>query len=234
MGRPPRTGAHDALLEAARDEFARHGLERARVEDIARRAGISKGAFYLHFHSKEDAFREIVQRFLGALEDHALRRDESEERLGRVGEHLPPAEALAQRIEVETAIDVDLLEVLWRNRQILSAVDGATGKLYRELVADFRRRMRALVSRRMVDDLCGGGALRSDVDPEVVADIVVGTYEDFARRMIDMKDKPDLAAWARSLLVVLYEGILDRADGAAHPSRRPLRTGAHRKMTGRS
>ena len=234
MGRPPRSGAHDALLEAARDEFARRGLERARVEDIARRAGISKGAFYLHFRTKDDAFREIVQRFLGALEDHARRRDETEVQLaGDVRAGPGREEALAHRIEAETAIDADLLEVLWRNRHILSAVDGASGKLYRELVSDFRRRMRALVARHLADDLRAGAALRPDVDPEVVADIVVGTYEDFARRMIDMKEKPDLAGWARSLLVVLYEGILVR-PGA--PARAPRTAGArrHTKMTRRS
>ncbi len=213
MARRPRAGAHDALLDAARDEFARSGLERARVEDVARRAGISKGAFYLHFRTKDDAFREIVQRFLGALEDHARRRHEVEDRILR---EAPTGRALAigDLFEAECAIDVDLLELLWRNRQIVSAVDGASRKIYRELLADFRRRMRSLVARRILDRQ-RAGALRADVDPEVVGDIVVGTYEDFARRMADMKRKPDLAAWARSLLVVLYEGILDRRAAEA-------------------
>src|SRR5690242_13676194 len=83
MPRRSRPGAREALLDAARQEFARVGLERARVEDVARKAGISKGAFYLHFATKDEAFREILQRFLGALEDHARRRREVEERLWR-------------------------------------------------------------------------------------------------------------------------------------------------------
>src|SRR5512145_3099947 len=68
--------AHEALVEAARDEFARHGVDGARVEDVARRAGISKGAFYLHFRTKEAVFREILQRFLGVLADLAVRRED--------------------------------------------------------------------------------------------------------------------------------------------------------------
>lgn len=213
MARRAREGAHDALLDAARDEFARSGLERARVEDIARRAGISKGAFYLHFRTKDEAFREIVQRFLGALEDHARRRHELEDRIERDAGR-DRARAARDRFEAECAIDVDLLELLWRNRQILSAVDGASRKAYREILADFRRRMRTLVARR-IHDRQHAGALRGDVDPEVIGDIVVGTYEDFARRMADMKEKPDLASWARSLLLVLYEGILDRPAASA-------------------
>jgi AcrR family transcriptional regulator len=220
MARTARPGARDALLEAARDEFARSGLERARVEDISRRAGISKGAFYLHFATKEDAFREIVSRFLGALEDHALRRVELEDRMASEGGGAD-REAVERRIDAECAIDADLLEVLWRNRQILAAVEGASGRLYRDLVDGFRRKMRDLVSRRMVDGVCAGVPVRPDVPPEIIADIVVGAYDDFARRMIDMKEKPDLGAWARSLHLVLYEGILERPRAAGRrPGRR--------------
>jgi AcrR family transcriptional regulator len=213
MARRPRPGAHDALLEAAREEFARVGLARARVEDVARRAGISKGAFYLHFRTKDEVFREIVHRFLGALEDHARRRHEVEERMGREAPRDPGG--LAALFEVECAVDVDLLEVLWRHRQIVAIIDSA-GKATRELLADFRRRMRELVANR-IGERQRAGALRPDVDAEVFADIVIGSYEDFSRRMADMRDKPDLAAWARSFLVVVYEGILARP---AAPARR--------------
>ncbi len=218
MARRPRPGAHDALLDAARDEFAKVGIERARVGDIARHAGISKGAFYLHFRTKDEAFREIVQRYLGALEDHARRRHEVEERLGREGGR--GAARLAALFDAECAMDVDLLELLWRNRQISAALDGGP-RPYRELLADFRQRMRALVANRIVERQ-RAGALRSDVDAEVFSDIVVGTYEDFARRMAEMREKPDLARWARTLLVVLYEGVLAREP--APPARaRPAR-----------
>ena len=33
-------------------------------EEIARRAGLSKGAFYLHSDTKEDALKEVVESFL--------------------------------------------------------------------------------------------------------------------------------------------------------------------------
>jgi len=49
------------LLEAALQVFAESGLARARVEDIARRAGVSKGTVYLYFTSKEDLFKEAIR-----------------------------------------------------------------------------------------------------------------------------------------------------------------------------
>jgi AcrR family transcriptional regulator len=213
--RSPRPGAHEALLDAARDEFARRGVARARVEDIARRAGISKGAFYLHFRTKDDALREILQRFLGALHDHVLRRQEVEDRIAREAS-APDGAALARRLDAECAIDLDLLDLLWRHRQILAAVDASPATGDDALVGAFRRRMRALLSARIAQRQAAG-QLRPDLHPDVVADVVLGTYEGLARRMVDMKEKPDLAAWARSILVLLYEGMLVRGAGAAAP-----------------
>jgi AcrR family transcriptional regulator len=220
MARRPRPGTREALLDAAREEFARVGLERARVEDIARRAGISKGAFYLHFATKDAAFRDMLQRFLGALEDHARRRHEVEERLWREPEVPGDRERLAAVFDAECAEDTAMLELMWRNRQITAALDGA-GRPYRELVTDFRRRMLALVANRIAERQ-RAGVLRPDFDPAVFGEIVVGCYEDLARRMADMPAKPDFAAWTRTFLVALYEGILVRAAPAlpAHPPAR--------------
>lgn len=49
------------ILEAALEVFAERGLSDARLEDIARRAGVSKGTIYLYFPNKEELFREVVR-----------------------------------------------------------------------------------------------------------------------------------------------------------------------------
>lgn len=49
------------LLEAALDVFFEKGFAAARLEDIAARAGVSKGTIYLYFHSKEDVFDALVR-----------------------------------------------------------------------------------------------------------------------------------------------------------------------------
>ena len=98
---------------ACAEEFARHGPDEARVEDIARRAGVSKGAFYLHFHTKHDAFEVILQRFFGAMEEHARRRAALEGEAERLAADGAPA---AKVLEREARADVELLELLWRER----------------------------------------------------------------------------------------------------------------------
>ncbi|MGE0159338.1 MAG: TetR/AcrR family transcriptional regulator [Gemmatimonadales bacterium] len=49
------------ILEAALDAFAERGLAGTRVDDIAARAGVSKGTLYLYFDSKEELFREAIR-----------------------------------------------------------------------------------------------------------------------------------------------------------------------------
>jgi AcrR family transcriptional regulator len=48
------------LLAAAARVFGRHGYHAATVDDIAREAGFTKGAFYSNFESKEEVFVELL------------------------------------------------------------------------------------------------------------------------------------------------------------------------------
>ncbi len=70
------------ILQAALEVFAEQGLARARVEDIAKRAGVSKGTVYLYFTGKEDLFREAlrdrVARTLEGLSAAASQGDPAE------------------------------------------------------------------------------------------------------------------------------------------------------------
>jgi AcrR family transcriptional regulator len=61
-----RTAAtRKALLEAAGHVFVRDGFEASRIEDIAREAGRSRGAFYVNFSSKAEVFLALrEQQFL--------------------------------------------------------------------------------------------------------------------------------------------------------------------------
>lgn len=49
------------LLAAALDCFAERGFAATRMEEIARRAGVAKGTFYLYFPSKEAVFEALVR-----------------------------------------------------------------------------------------------------------------------------------------------------------------------------
>lgn len=49
------------ILDAALEEFSERGFAATRLDDVAARAGISKGTLYLYFPTKEDLFKEMVR-----------------------------------------------------------------------------------------------------------------------------------------------------------------------------
>ena len=65
----------DEIVAAALEIFSEKGFAAARLDDIALRAGVSKGAIYLYFATKEDIFRAVVEQAvvpnLDALRDMA-------------------------------------------------------------------------------------------------------------------------------------------------------------------
>ncbi len=55
----------EEILRAALRVFADRGFAKARLEEVARKAGVSKGTLYLYFDSKDALFREMVRATKG-------------------------------------------------------------------------------------------------------------------------------------------------------------------------
>lgn len=64
MPRKTPPNRREAILTAARTEFAARGYAGTRMEDVAARVGISKAALYLQFADKAALFRELVDWML--------------------------------------------------------------------------------------------------------------------------------------------------------------------------
>lgn len=55
----------EEIIDAALALFAEKGFAATRLDDVAKRAGISKGTLYLYFDSKEAIFRAVVETLIG-------------------------------------------------------------------------------------------------------------------------------------------------------------------------
>ena len=88
--RPDPERTRQAILAAARDEFAAHGLSGARVDAIAARTNTVKRMIYYYFGSKEGLYLAVLEAAYAGI-----RR--AEQGLGL--ERLPPLEAIRQLIE---------------------------------------------------------------------------------------------------------------------------------------
>jgi len=69
----------EAIVTAGLEEFIARGFDAARLEDIARRAGVGKGTIYLHFKDKEALFQELIRTAVRS----AVRRQSPGEQKGR-------------------------------------------------------------------------------------------------------------------------------------------------------
>jgi AcrR family transcriptional regulator len=56
------------ILEAAIKLFSNHGYNKSSVDDICSEAGISKGAFYHHFQSKQALFLALLDSWLQTID----------------------------------------------------------------------------------------------------------------------------------------------------------------------
>ena len=69
--RPPRQRRKHArpqeLLDAALELFVQNGYAATHSDEVARRAGVSKGTLYLYFPSKEELFKAVVRATLSNL-----------------------------------------------------------------------------------------------------------------------------------------------------------------------
>ncbi|WNG36830.1 TetR/AcrR family transcriptional regulator [Archangium violaceum] len=60
-GRSSAEARRQRILQVAKSHFERFGFRRTRIEDIARDAGIAKGAVYLEFESKEVLLHAVIE-----------------------------------------------------------------------------------------------------------------------------------------------------------------------------
>ncbi len=67
---PRKEARPGEILDAALSCFAERGFAATRLEDVAARAGVTKGTMYLYFASKEDLFQAVVREFVVPTIEH--------------------------------------------------------------------------------------------------------------------------------------------------------------------
>ena len=156
------------ILNAAFEVFGARGLHQATLDDVARRAGISKGTIYLYFPSKAALFSAMlkarVNDFMPAVETpDTAGASTLRDRLGTLARHLyrffrSPAYLAMYRTMVSEAADFP----------------DAAALLYREGILPANRRLAEVVRRGILAGECRA------VDPLVAARAFAGMFQVFA------------------------------------------------------
>ncbi|GAC1393634.1 MAG: hypothetical protein NVSMB47_01270 [Polyangiales bacterium] len=205
MGRTGDVNAKIDLLRAAEAVFLERGLDKATIEEITARAGRSKGSFYLHFASKEDAFRALVETFLARLASLIEPMSDS-----LADPTLGPAEASAAWREKDLAV----FDFLWSNRHVARLlVSGGSSVAFGYMIDSFAERARASTRRRLERGVVAG-AYRDDLDPDFASLMVSGVYDRVARALVRLEHKPDFTRWVDEIHRFIDHGVVSAAAAA--------------------
>ncbi len=185
------------ILRAAEACFARNGYDATGVAEICRQAGVTKGAFYHHFPSKQAVFLELLEQWLAELDGQVAAIRAGAE---TVPEGLIQMAGMFRMIFREASGRLPIFLEFWNRAARDPAVWQATIAPYRRYRAFFT----GIVEAGIAD-----GSLRS-VDPEIAAGVLVSLAVGLI--MQGLMD-PHGADWGR----VAQEGVRILLEGLKNP-----------------
>src|SRR5436305_13240385 len=197
--RPPRSlppeARRAAILAAALEEFTARGYEGARLDDVAKRAGVAKGTIYLYFADKETLFQELVRSMVSPV-------------LGTL-EQIPKAD-ISARLLIETLLKTFVREVYGTRRRAIIRLILSEGPrfpaiaefYYREVIARVLAILRPILKRAAARGELPDDALarfpQLIIAPMLVAIMWHGLFDKF--------DPLDVDAMARAHVGILFAG----------------------------
>jgi len=195
------------IQAAAREVFAERGYAKASIEHIAKQAGLSVGAIYLYFRSKEDLYVSLLEETLAHLDTElASRRAEVD-----VGERLS---ATFDRLLTWAGEDVEGTRIL----RLLSQ-PGVRPQLSDEVVTEVgagMTRLREHVGAAIADGIHAG--VYRDINAGEVADLLWALFLgnlDAAETRTNLELPAHPAADAARGALALIEGSLKLAPAFA-------------------
>jgi AcrR family transcriptional regulator len=152
MAAAPIATSRDRLLEAAVEVFVEQGYEGARLQDIARAAGLTTGAVYANFRGKS----ELLFDAIGARADRELSQMLTEAREREVRELLELLGDRLVRPRDDVPLLIDAVAAARRDDELAGALRDQLGTRERVIVE--------LIARAKRD-----GSIRADLDADTFA-----------------------------------------------------------------
>jgi AcrR family transcriptional regulator len=167
----------EKILEAALPVLAQSGYERATIDRIVEAAGLSKGAFYTHFASKEELFIAMLERRL----TYNLGRVKALCRLEGSA-----AEWLVKVLDTLLTFSLEIKD--WRSLSIEFMAHGMRNADIGKRIADMHAHWRRLFAEalRESDEFKRGQMVAT---PEAIASTLVAMIDGFIMQ-VSMEDDP--------------------------------------------
>ncbi|MFI5271508.1 MAG: TetR/AcrR family transcriptional regulator [Ktedonobacterales bacterium] len=185
------------ILDAARQVFAERGLHETRMDDIAERSGLSKGALYLYYASKDAIIAALLRQFfkLGLRELRKLTETE-----GTVSERLL---AYTRQVAGEAELMVALAPLAWEFYAI-AARQKSVRQFFKDSFTEYRTGLAALIQTGI-----DSGEFR-EVAADEVAATMAALYEGLALLSVVDARAVHWTAQAEASVRLVLEGLRPR------------------------
>lgn len=148
------------LLAAATSLFAEQGLTKPSLDAICERAGYTRGAFYVHFKTRDDLIVAVMESVMGGFIEGIIAAGEAGADLAMIVRTFTHAVQLGS-FPIPGGVRVHhVLEACARSERLRLK--------YLELLAQARTRVADTVARGQAT-----GAIRADVPPDFVAQLLL-------------------------------------------------------------
>ena len=194
----------ESLLDAAEQVFLKRGVARATLEEVARHAGVTRGAIYWHFSNKNDLFEAMLDRvhlpFDTLVTEFGARVSgdpiETIREIGIFGLRALAADERRQRVYT----------ILFHRCELLESNNPALQR-QTEIKNDAKGHMRRLLERAARE-----GRLRPGVEPahavEVIHAFFVGVFNDWLADPFQY----DLLESAAPMMDIVLNGVSQPGD----------------------
>ena len=187
------------ILEAAAKCFSEGGYAKTTMDRIAEEAGVSKGALYWHFKSKEELFVELKQRSIANVR----------KQFEKLFSQKKPFDA-----KLRGAIGLYLSSLVPENREVarLNAeflAEAPKIPKLNDMLKDQYEMFRGLFAST-IEEAIEKGELRGDIDPEIVSMILLAVLDGLELHWAILELDFDWEKVEENLLDILMKGMRPR------------------------
>ena len=182
------------ILGAALKCFGQRGYEATGVAEICKRAGVTKGAFYYHFPSKQAVFLELFNRWLEGISKQLA---EARSEATGVPEGLLRMADKAQGVFDAAGGQLTMFLEFWSEAQHDAVIRKVILAPYRRYRDYFSEIIRAGIEEQTL----------KPVDPDVAAEVVVSLAVGLVLQGVLDPKGADWGKTARNAIQILLEGL---------------------------
>jgi AcrR family transcriptional regulator len=185
-----KTELREKIMQSAMENFAKHGFDRTRMEDIATAAGLAKGTLYLYFKNKEDLFYAIC--------DHNL--EELRNQLSRLFNRRENIILDAERFYDEYQKGSLGGDTIWFEMIALST---RSPKL-KKILAENQRKVYQVVKEFLKKQI-DRGFLTEDIDIDIVASTLMALYNGLVinKLLLQISNSESQKAWVQTIRALI-------------------------------